>query len=114
MGRGSLGRAYGSSRSRSSLGCKPREILHGLITWHSRPRMRALVLLLVAACESGTAAPPPKQKLGSAAPIADADPGTLDAAHLYATFCAQCHGGDAKGYKADHAPSLVNPTFLES
>src|SRR5262249_53394877 len=27
---------------------------------------------------------------------------------------AVCHGPDAKGYKADNAPSLVNPTFLES
>src|SRR5690606_39508625 len=38
----------------------------------------------------------------------------LAGAALYKTYCAQCHGDDAKGYKADNAPSLVNPTFLES
>jgi cytochrome c oxidase cbb3-type subunit 3 len=38
----------------------------------------------------------------------------MDAPQLFATFCAQCHGADATGYKSDHAPSLVNPTFLES
>lgn len=29
-------------------------------------------------------------------------------------LCKQCHGEDLKGYAADHAPSLINPTFLES
>ena len=38
----------------------------------------------------------------------------MDGPQLYATFCAQCHGADAKGYTSDHAPSLINPTFLES
>ena len=72
--------------------------------------------LLLLACESGAATPQNQkpQKPGSAAVTADADPGTLDGAQLYTTFCTQCHGADAKGYKADHAPSLVNPTFLES
>jgi len=32
----------------------------------------------------------------------------------YIQLCAICHGADAKGYKADHAPSLVTSTFLES
>src|SRR5262249_19724507 len=31
---------------------------------------------------------------------------------LYAKLCAVCHAGDATGYKADNAPSLVNRTFL--
>jgi mono/diheme cytochrome c family protein/rhodanese-related sulfurtransferase len=44
----------------------------------------------------------------------DADLGKLDGGALYQTLCSQCHGADAKGYKADHAPSLVNQTFLES
>ncbi len=35
-------------------------------------------------------------------------------AALFQTLCAACHGADAKGYKADNAPSLVNKTFLES
>jgi mono/diheme cytochrome c family protein len=33
---------------------------------------------------------------------------------MYATLCAHCHGPEATGYAADRAPSLVNPTFLES
>jgi mono/diheme cytochrome c family protein/rhodanese-related sulfurtransferase len=33
---------------------------------------------------------------------------------MYSTLCAHCHGPEAAGYAADHAPSLVNPTFLES
>ena len=33
---------------------------------------------------------------------------------MYLRLCAPCHGADAKGYAADFAPSLVNPTFLES
>ena len=32
----------------------------------------------------------------------------------YLQLCAPCHGADGKGYAADRAPSLVNPTFLES
>jgi mono/diheme cytochrome c family protein/rhodanese-related sulfurtransferase len=39
---------------------------------------------------------------------------TRDGPTLYATLCAVCHGADGTGYKADNAPSLVNPTFLES
>lgn len=38
----------------------------------------------------------------------------MEGAALYQTLCAACHGDDAKGYKADNAPSLVNKTFLES
>jgi cytochrome c oxidase cbb3-type subunit III len=44
----------------------------------------------------------------------DADLSKLEGAAIYKTLCAQCHGADAKGYKADNAPSLVNKTFLES
>lgn len=47
-------------------------------------------------------------------PSAFAGADTLAAPALYRTLCAHCHGPDAKGYAADHAPSLVNPTFLES
>jgi rhodanese-related sulfurtransferase/mono/diheme cytochrome c family protein len=35
-------------------------------------------------------------------------------AGLYARYCALCHAPDATGYAADHAPSLVSRTFLES
>lgn len=33
---------------------------------------------------------------------------------LYAALCSACHGKALEGYAADHAPSLVTPTFLES
>ncbi len=39
---------------------------------------------------------------------------TRDGPTLYAAMCAVCHGADGTGYKADNAPSLVTPTFLES
>lgn len=39
---------------------------------------------------------------------------SLPAPDLYRKLCAHCHGPDLTGYAADHAPSLVNPTFLES
>jgi len=35
-------------------------------------------------------------------------------AELYAILCAPCHRADGSGGAADHAPSLINPTFLES
>lgn len=33
---------------------------------------------------------------------------------LYTILCAPCHRADGSGGAADHAPSLINPTFLES
>lgn len=76
--------------------------------------MRCLALLglfLFSACSNGSAKPQGKPK---DARTADADPAKLEGKALYDTFCAQCHGADLKGYKSDNAPSLVNPTFLES
>ena len=35
-------------------------------------------------------------------------------AAAYAKYCALCHGAEATGYAADHAPSLVSTTFLAS
>jgi len=35
-------------------------------------------------------------------------------ASVYSRYCALCHKPDATGYGADHAPSLVSATFLES
>lgn len=49
-----------------------------------------------------------------AVPPPGADPDSLPGPAMYSTLCAHCHGPDATGYAADHAPSLVNPTFLES
>lgn len=43
-----------------------------------------------------------------------ADPRVAAGAASYAKYCALCHGADAKGYAADHAPSLVSETFLAS
>jgi cytochrome c oxidase cbb3-type subunit 3 len=34
--------------------------------------------------------------------------------HLYARYCATCHGPAGNGYAADNAPSLRSPTFLAS
>lgn len=74
-----------------------------------------LGLFVFGACGSEAAKPQnTPMKPRDAAPVADADPAGLQGQALYTTFCAQCHGADAKGYKADNAPSLVNKTFLES
>ncbi|MGE5180993.1 MAG: c-type cytochrome [Acidobacteriota bacterium] len=78
--------------------------------------MRSLgvvALVLVGACSKGSSATPQKQPLPSVAPK-HVDPAMLAAPALYQQMCSPCHGADAKGYKADHAPSLVNATFLES
>ena len=76
---------------------------------------RAAVVLAAAwiGCNSssGSTQPPPPAK----PPIATARPADLQAgAKTYATYCAPCHAADGKGYTADHAPSLVTSTFLES
>jgi cytochrome c oxidase cbb3-type subunit III len=65
--------------------------------------------LAASACRPSAASPAPARDAG-----VDADVGRLDGAGLYKALCAPCHGADAKGYAADHAPSLVNPTFLAS
>ena len=75
------------------------------------PRWLAGVLMAIAALSFGCAATRPHPG-GSSSAVAVPD--TLPAPAMYATLCAHCHGPDAAGYAADHAPSLVNPTFLES
>jgi cytochrome c oxidase cbb3-type subunit III len=47
-------------------------------------------------------------------PDAGVDVSGLGPQETYVALCAPCHAKDAKGGAADHAPSLVNPTFLES
>src|SRR5262252_1477696 len=76
-------------------------------------RWLAWLLLGVAAFALGCAATHPHVQT-HATTRAGADPDTLPTPAMYATLCAQCHGAGATGYAADHAPSLVNPTFLES
>jgi cytochrome c oxidase cbb3-type subunit 3/ubiquinol-cytochrome c reductase cytochrome c subunit len=68
--------------------------------------IRLGVVLVLVACGSGHGSAPPPPELRR-------DAGAAPSA-LYQTMCAPCHGADAKGYKADHAPSLVSATFLES
>jgi cytochrome c oxidase cbb3-type subunit III len=74
-------------------------------------------LALIFGCNSGSATPaqpPPPVVAATPAPAAAPAPTDPPGKTLYLQLCAACHGKDAKGYAADHAPSLVNPTFLES
>jgi mono/diheme cytochrome c family protein/rhodanese-related sulfurtransferase len=57
----------------------------------------------------GLACKPRSSSTGNDAAVA-----VRDGQAIYSSLCAVCHGADALGYKADNAPSLVNPTFLES
>ena len=70
---------------------------------HDIGSMTLALLVLAAACGNGSATPQPA-----------AGSNDRGGAAVYAVYCAQCHGTDAQGYKSDHAPSLVNPTFLAS
>lgn len=96
---------------------------------------RLALLAVVVGCSSSSATPEPTSGDGSG-PIAAAptpapapkrpvrvarDAGVIDAnlsglsgRSLYTALCAPCHGRDARGYAADHAPSLISTTFLES
>ena len=88
------------------------------------PVFVALGAFVVAACNSNAAPPAPSPTAAKAPAPApaprdagttvDAHSSTLAGAEIYATLCAPCHGKDLQGYAADHAPSLVTPTFLES
>lgn len=75
-------------------------------------RLAVVVAVLAAACDQGSAAP---GKPGPT-PIVPGDARTVDVAtqQTYAKLCAPCHANDLRGGAADHAPSLNNPTFLES
>ncbi len=80
--------------------------------------MRALWLFLLVACNSNAA---PTSGAGTApapapgAPVAKVtDPNAMQGKELYAGLCAPCHGKVLEGYAADHAPSLITRTFLES
>jgi cytochrome c oxidase cbb3-type subunit 3/ubiquinol-cytochrome c reductase cytochrome c subunit len=85
-----------------------------------RSRVLPLLVLLPAACSGAkqdhahdaAAAPPKVVAGGDAAPPKVALSRVEEGAKLWETYCALCHGAEAKGYAADHAPSLVSPTFL--
>src|SRR5262249_36900084 len=74
----------------------------------------ALLPVFAIACEQGQATPAPPAPPRTADVPVDANPSTMPAKTAYLTLCAPCHGANAQGYAADHAPSLVNPTFLEA
>lgn len=79
----------------------------------SAVRFAVLLLFALAACQNAPAKSGGKGSAGAA----PRDAGVIDIATikpLYAKLCAPCHGPEGKGYAADFAPSLVNPTFLES
>ena len=92
--------------------------------------MRSLVVVLLglglAACQGSSSGAPhggpgsggpgsgPGNARDAAGATADADLAKATGKELYTALCATCHGADLKGYVADHAPSLVSPTFLES
>lgn len=77
----------------------------------------AIAALVVAGCSSGSATPDPASREAPpspGAPPGGAGVGQLAGKPMYVALCAPCHAADGRGYAADHAPSLVNPTFLES
>lgn len=65
------------------------------------------LLLAAIACSKGDSAPDKTKAPGT---VVSAPTGR----ELYGQLCAQCHGKALEGYAADHAPGLINPTFLES
>jgi len=82
-------------------------------------RAAVVVVLGIAACNSGAAKPAPQAAPRDAAVHGTVDANLsqvaqLDGKPMYLALCAPCHGVDRKGYAADHAPSLVSQTFLES
>ncbi len=71
--------------------------------------MRWSLLFVVAiACDNGSADPKPEPKTPQPQLANPAGKVTYD------KLCAPCHAVNLKGYAADHAPSLVSSTFLES
>ncbi|APR84827.1 Cytochrome c family protein [Minicystis rosea] len=71
-----------------------RKLVIGALLWMGA----ASAVAALSACKR-TPPPPP-------------DPKVAAGAEAFAKYCALCHGKDAKGYAADHAPSLVTETFL--
>src|SRR5690348_9956023 len=38
----------------------------------------------------------------------------LEGERLYGRMCSVCHGGQGEGYRADQAPGIGRPAFVES
>jgi mono/diheme cytochrome c family protein/rhodanese-related sulfurtransferase len=76
-----------------------------------RAIVRAAIVLGIAAsgCDARD-----EEESGLAAAAADADTQFANGAFAFGKYCALCHAADGSGYAADHAPSLVSRTFLES
>lgn len=75
------------------------------------------ILGSLAACQSKSSGAPRKTNVS----VGDAQTGPIDAdfskatgEQAYGALCAPCHAANLTGYAADHAPSLINKTFLES
>src|SRR6185295_3631285 len=119
------GRRHRHSRSPPLVGYRASGA--GARPWHSGGVNRAVVAVMLAilGCNAGSATPVPQPAPepatpGSPMPVmpgdasVDADVSRLAGKPLYMALCAPCHAADGRGYAADRAPSLVNPTFLES
>lgn len=79
------------------------------------PLSSLAVMFALAACGSGGATPSPGSGSGAlGSGSAHADPSRLSPKDAYLTLCAVCHAAKMEGGAADHAPSLVSPTFAES
>ncbi len=72
--------------------------------------MRWLCPLVLIGCAKAEPKPNPPPALTGDAGVVVAETGKP----AYTKYCAPCHGADLKGYVADHAPSLINSTFLAS
>jgi mono/diheme cytochrome c family protein/rhodanese-related sulfurtransferase len=80
-------------------------------------RVVAVLSLVASACNSGSATPAPAPAPPAVprdASLHDANITGLSGKPLYLALCAPCHGAEARGYAADHAPALVSSTFLET
>ena len=100
------------------------------MAWNRDPGRNRLLILMVSVTPAmwmwaGTgdatahAAPAEAAPAAGAVPAPAAQPPPAltprsTGAQLYAILCAPCHRADGSGGAADHAPSLINPTFLES
>ena len=74
--------------------------------------LAVVVALALAGCESASSTPVASQNGSGSAGASTIS--KLDPASAYTKLCAPCHATDLRGGAADHAPSLVSTTFLDS